>query len=145
MISVCFKRVTPEVQEVLASYGEKMPPNPNTIFAMHEVRKGPATSAEARANSVFGTREPHYLLEIFATGSSPDVGPSEETLQWAHQLRDTLQQTESENLLPTRFVPFVPPERMDLRQVFHDRSELLADLKRVYDPRNVFSLALVRF
>lgn len=159
MVSVGFKSVTPEIADVLATYGEKMPPSPSTMFGIHELRDGPSTSLESRSDSVFAAREPHYMLEIFPTAAAAssdadadadaDAGagaPSlDESLQWATEFRETLMQTDPQNILSMRYLPFAPPQGLDLREIFQDRYELLAELKREYDPRNVFRLALARF
>lgn len=140
MFSVCFKKLTPEVVDVFATYALEMPSDPGTMFNYHELRGLPTASYP---ESVYPERQPHFVSELLPITDSAER--FEDALNWARRLKEALLKTDPENLLSTSYISFVDPASLNMREVFNDRYETLVELKQLYDPRNVFKSALLRF
>ncbi|KAK2758960.1 hypothetical protein FQN54_003058 [Arachnomyces sp. PD_36] len=140
MVSVSFKELTPEVVDVFATFAEEMPADPSTMFNYHELR---GISTESYPDSVFAQRQPHYVAELCAIGSSEESFGEIE--KWATELREAILKTDPNNLLPTRYISFADPPTLNLREVYEDHYETVAELKKIYDPQNVFTSAYARF
>lgn len=138
--SVSFRAITPEVLEVLCKYAEKIASEPNTSFWVHELRKGPSTLSYP--DSVFPTREPHFVLEILSTSETAEG--LENSAKLAKEFQEELQGTNSENILPP-YLPFTSPKALDLRKGFGGQYEALEAIKKEYDPLDVYRYACARF
>lgn len=140
MLTVFFKKLTPEIVDVFATYALEMPADTGTMFNYHEVRGLPTVSYP---ETVYPERQPHFLTEILPLTNSPES--LENLLKWAKSLQEALLKTDPENLLPTSYISFLDPEKnKSMREVFNDRYETLEELKRLYDPQNIFKFAAVR-
>ncbi|PYH93440.1 D-lactate dehydrogenase [Aspergillus ellipticus CBS 707.79] len=133
------RRITPEVAEKIGPILERMPSSPGTMFSVHESR---GTSAEEKSHSVFGTREPHFMLEIL--GFATEAEGRAETEQWAAQAADEILQTDPGNVLPTAYLSLLntlsaAPDDV-LKKVFGSHVKEVLDLKEKVDPENVYSL-----
>jgi hypothetical protein len=140
MRTVSFKKLTPEVVDVFAVHGNEMPSEPGTMFNYHQLRGVPT---ESYPESVFPERQPHFVAELLPNARSEES--YEVSLKWAKKLEEALQKTDPQNILPTRYISFADPATLNMREVFNDRYDTLAELKKTYDPNNVFKSALPKF
>lgn len=140
MFCVCFKKLTPEIVDVFATHALKMPSDPGTMFNYHELRGLPSVS---HPESLYPERQPHFVSELLAV--TPSRERFENTLEWAKKLEEALLKTDPKNLLPTSYISFIDPENVIMREHFKDRYETLEELKKMYDPQNVFKSASVGF
>jgi hypothetical protein len=136
-----FRQLTSEVTAILGSRLEKMPIDPGTMFVTHELR-GP--SASPNDTSVFGTREPHFVLEIL--GISVVEQNRESGLNWAIDTWKALLETDPQNLLPGIYISLDPPglesDQTPLTKIFGENAQEVISLKEQYDGQNVFDLAV---
>jgi hypothetical protein len=139
--TVSIRKLTKEATQILSKAFEKMPSSFGTGFTLHELR-GP--SAAPNPDSVFASREPHFMLELISmVGNEEDLKESEE---WSTSLRKELLQMEPGNLLPGTYISLTPQGDVPLSKIYGPDSNYhdLLDLKQKYDPQNVFSLAVPR-
>jgi hypothetical protein len=74
--TVSIRKLTKEATQILSKAFEKMPSSFGTGFTLHELR-GP--SAAPNPDSVFASREPHFMLELISmVGNEEDLKESEE-------------------------------------------------------------------
>ncbi|PLB52299.1 D-lactate dehydrogenase [Aspergillus steynii IBT 23096] len=130
--------ITPEIAAIFGRYVQQMPSNPGAMFSMHGLR-GP--SAFPRDNSVFGTREPHFLIEIL--GFSTEEESAKESQQWAARFVDEIRKEASGNILPTAYISIyhTKDEPKPLKDFYGLHAEEVEALKEKFDPENVFSLS----
>lgn len=139
MITFNTRSITPAVASVLYTHAMKIPPNSFSLFGVHELR-GPATEGR-HPESVFPLRQPHCMLEIFVSAESQaDLA---ETYRIVRELRRAVMDVDPDILLPGKYLPFAPSD-MSAREVFGEKYQALAGLKQIYDPQNLFNLALPR-
>ena len=139
--SINVRRWTKKTTEIISKGLDKMPSSTGTAFSLHELR-GP--SAAPNADSVFGTREPHFMLEFLSmVDREEDVADSEE---WAISLKNEILQKDSENVLPGTYLSVTPPGDVPLSKIYGPDSnyQTVLNLKQKYDPQNVFNLGLPR-
>lgn len=141
ILSVNLRSLTPEVVDVIATHAEQMHPDPSVMFGIHELR-GPATTQGGHPDSVFAERSAHFMLEILPTVTSPEN--LDAAVKWGTAFHEALSKTNPDNLLPTVYLPFVSPEALDIRQIYQEQYDALVQLKREYDPKNVFKFALAQ-
>ncbi|KAA8644054.1 FAD-binding oxidoreductase [Aspergillus tanneri] len=91
--------ITPELAEAIARNLPTLPSDPGTMISIHQLR-GP--SAAPKDNSVFGAREPHYMLEILGYATVEDR--KNEAEKWASDIADAVSKTEAGNILPTTYI-----------------------------------------
>ncbi|KAH7126003.1 D-lactate dehydrogenase [Dactylonectria macrodidyma] len=130
-------------QEVITTVGEqisKMPDDPATLFSAHQLR---GKSASPRIDSVFGSRTPHYVLEFIATSSSKDK--AQEAWGWATGFREAMSNTTPSNILPGTYISLTPPNDANYPEIYGTSWERLVDIKKIYDPNNVFRHAMPQF
>ncbi|KAE8329396.1 hypothetical protein BDV39DRAFT_47599 [Aspergillus sergii] len=128
--------VTPEVAEAIGRNLTTLPSDPGTMISVHQLR-GP--SAAPKDNSVFATREPHYMLEILGFAAVEDrKGESE---KWASDIAEAVSKTDAGNILPTTYISLysAPEHAVDpLTQFYGSHVEEILSLKKEYDPKAVF-------
>ena len=136
-------RVTPAIAGAIARNLARLPADSGTMFSLHQLR-GPSAAPQAHG-SVFATREPHYMLEIlgYAT-SSEKMGESE---AWGAQMAAEVAEAEPESVLPTAYISVYNSTRAGstaalLEKVFGEKVGVVRDLKRKFDPENVFKLTV---
>lgn len=137
------RHITEEVSEIIGSGLEIMPSNPATMFSIHELR-GPSVSLNEE--SVFGTRVPHFMLEIL--GCALKEEDREECLQWGNNIWKAIHQTDRDNILPTTYISLDPPGespgQIPLSKIFGSNYLDVLALKQEYDSKNTFDLAVPR-
>lgn len=134
--TISIREFTPEAIVIMARNIEKMPWTGGTAFSIHELR-GP--SAAPKSESVFGSREPHKVLEIMKTVAKKiDLKESED---WADTFMEELRKMDPKNLLPGTYISLTPPGSNSFANIFGTNYEPLLEMKRKYDPEGVFGLA----
>lgn len=129
--------------EVVAAVGEhiaKMPDDPATLFSVHELR---GKSASPRGDSVFGARIPHYVFEFIATSSSQDE--ASHAWRWATAFRDAVKAAAADNVMPFTYISLTPPSDADYSAIYGSSWARLVEIKKHYDPANVFRHAMPQF
>lgn len=135
--TVSVRNLTEEVADIIARIIAKMPTDRATAFSIHGLR---GSSALPNAESVFGAREPHFVLELIATAS--DLASAETSQAWAVKFRDKLLRSAYENILSGSWVPLTPTDEISLLKTYGPHCETLLELKRKHDLRNVFKLSV---
>ncbi|GKZ32400.1 hypothetical protein AbraIFM66950_001766 [Aspergillus brasiliensis] len=139
------RRINPAVAEVIGRHVALMPSDPGTMFSIHQLRgESAGEDVERTKNSVFGTREPHYMIEVlgFATDEH-GVAASE---HWAVNMAKEIALVDEGNVLPTAYVSVMklaavkPGETA--KKVFGANAEVVRTLKQRFDPEDVFALAV---
>jgi hypothetical protein len=132
------RQITPQVAEIIGHYITEMPSNPATVFSIHQLR-GP--SAAPKQNSVFATREPHYMLEILGYATVvEDRGKAE---KWGVDFARALEESGEGNILPTRYISLDgSDEAHSITRLFGSNTQEVLALKKEYDPNHVFKLTV---
>jgi len=135
--------MTEEVVVVMASHLENMPSDSGTSYGAHELR-GP--SAIPNGDSVFGARDPHFMLEML--GVSSKLESRNASLEWANSMWEAVDRTDRQNILPSTYIlldaPGESPGQIPLSKVFGSNDSDVVALKKEYDPSNVFDMAIPR-
>ncbi|KAE9375645.1 D-lactate dehydrogenase [Stipitochalara longipes BDJ] len=135
------RQLTDQAMEIIGRSLEKMPADPGCMFAIHDMRGGALKSGSA---SVFGTRDPHFLLEIL--GGAVMEQNREQAIDWSTSLWQDLQHIDPGYLLPSTYIsldrPSETPGQASLSKIFGSNDQEVLTLKEVYDPDDVFDLAL---
>lgn len=131
--SVSVSRVTDEIAEVIGRNLAEMPSDPSTMFSWHELR-GPSTNADEE--SVFGAREPHYVIELLGTVADPANLDASDA--WITELR------QCECVLPGNYISLTRPSDATLDGLYGPKLSTLYTLKEKYDPKGIFNLAVPR-
>ncbi|KAL3441671.1 hypothetical protein BJX65DRAFT_322104 [Aspergillus insuetus] len=139
MWTISLRSITDEVADVIARYTTNMPSDPHILFDMHELRAC-SPSARPDAESVFSAREPHFAVEINTIVQ--DGEKLEEALAWGREFRDALRQNNAENNFPVQYLSFMREEEVDHGKVFGEHVLFLRDMKKRFDPDNVFKAAI---
>ncbi|KAF5014467.1 hypothetical protein F66182_14534, partial [Fusarium sp. NRRL 66182] len=128
-------RVT-EVADTILKHIERLPSDPSTVISIHQLR---GVSACAKSNSVFASREPHYMLEIVGCATAPER--AKESQKWAYAVWKDLQENNSQIILPTAYINTGTNDRKlsTLSLYFGDHVQEIVALKRRLDPDNVFN------
>ncbi|EEA27467.1 conserved hypothetical protein [Talaromyces marneffei ATCC 18224] len=133
------REITPEVAECLGRHLAKMPFDLCTMFSIHQSRISTSTP---NSDSVFGAREPHFMLEIIGCATTEEK--SAESQQWALDLWKDVSETEKKNFLDSVYISldFVeePPQAGTLNRLFGPHVDEILETKKRYDPENVFDL-----
>lgn len=123
--------------EVLAKYGATMPPTA-TVAAMH-VLHGYSTR-QASTRDLFRNREEHAMLEIVGTSSTPEG--AEDCRVWAEGFGREMRA--AEGVLEGSYLPLMSEDTVDLGRIYGEKYGRLLELKRKFDPQNVFRNAVPR-
>ncbi|KAB8223979.1 hypothetical protein BDV33DRAFT_227775 [Aspergillus novoparasiticus] len=128
--------ITLEVAEAIGRNLTTLPSDPGTMISVHQLR-GP--SAAPKDNSVFATREPHYMLEILGFATVEDRKGEAE--KWASDITEAVSKTDAGNILPTTYISLysAPEHEVDpLIQFYGSHAEEILSLKKEYDPKAFF-------
>jgi hypothetical protein len=132
------RQITPQVAEIIGHYITEMPSNPATVFSIHQLR-GP--SAAPKQDSVFATREPHYMLEILGYATVAEDRRKAE--KWANDFAMALEESGEGNILPTRYISLDgSAEAYSISRLFGSNTQEVIALKKEYDPNHVFKLTV---
>lgn len=139
--TISLRKLTPEVTSIIGREVIAMPEDRSTLLSIHQLR-GPSEAPQAN-NSVFGARTAHYCMEFIATASEPDK--TQAPWDWAVRFRGALRETNAENILKSTYISLTPPAEASSAAIYGENWDTLVDIKREYDPRNVFKHALPKF
>ena len=138
-------RLTPAVAGVLAKHTAALPGG-GIGLAVHTLREQPAVSGTAPPPpSVFGARVPHHMVELVAATAAPELEVS--GAEWAARVLRELREVDPGNVLESSYVSLVGArgdDDADYRKIYGGHYDVLVELKRKYDPRNVFKYAVPR-
>lgn len=137
--TVTVRNLTNQVIEIIGRNIAKMPSDSATGFSIQECR-GP--SATPHPGSVFGTRKPHFVLEMI--GSVANLESMNASQAWAATFRKELLQSSGNNLLPGTYISVTKPGDNSLSNIYGPNYQALLALKRKFDPKDVFNLAIPR-
>ncbi|OKL60649.1 hypothetical protein UA08_04052 [Talaromyces atroroseus] len=135
--------LTPELVETIGKNLEKLPSDHGTMFSIHQ---SSVSSATPQSNSVFASREPHFMLEILGYATQENYELSE---QWAVDFWKDVQKTDNKNLLGSTYISLdtseeKPSQPDTLSRFFGCHADEIIELKKKYDPQNVFDLTVPR-
>lgn len=142
IVTLSLRTITEEAIEIVSHNVSKMPQDPSTLISIHQLREGPATAPTALP-SVFGVKEPHYMVELIATSSTQEAAQT--ARDWALSCRDALQTALQSQVLKCTYIALTSPAEAELSKVFGAKWKALLQLKSRYDPQNVFSNAMPQF
>ena len=137
--TVSVRKLTEQVNQIISRNIGKIPLDSGTGFSIHECR-GP--SAVANPGSVFGSREPHFVMELI--GSAVNLSSFNASQAWAATFREELLQVRRDNLLPGTYISLTKPGDTPVPNIYGSKYQTLLALKREFDPRDVFNLAVPR-
>jgi len=138
--TISIRQLTEEVAEVISREVAKMPNDRSTLFLIHQL-VGPSEIKDER--SVFGARMAHYCLEFIATASRQER--VKEVWEWAVTFRDAVRNTDERNILTSTYISMTPPTESCSIAIYGENWERLLEIKRQYDPMNIFKHALPQF
>jgi hypothetical protein len=131
------REITPEVARTLGPILVEMPSDPGTMYSVHELR---GDSASPKTNSVFGSREPHMMVEFI--GTAVEQANADVSLDWAERAVAEIRKTDPRNILPGTYISLDPQGATPLSKIYGANYESLLALKQEYDPEHVFKLAI---
>ncbi|KAI0115636.1 hypothetical protein GGR51DRAFT_576675 [Nemania sp. FL0031] len=129
-------KYTKKSAEVLAKYTELIPGG-GIAVSVHSLR-APAASKE----SVFGSRVDHLMIELVAMTGVQDL--EAKGAEWSRNLVDDLKAADPENVLDSSYVSLLADEDSDFKAIYGAHYDKLVELKKKYDPDNVFKYAVPR-
>jgi hypothetical protein len=135
--TVSVRSISESTAKIIAKQVEKMPSDGSNGFAIHELH-GP--SSEVDDSSVFGGREPHYMLELI--GSVIDKANMEGSQNWITEFYGELKRTAE--TMKFEYLSLSKPGDVLVSDIFGSNWEFLMDLKRRHDPEGVFDMAVPR-
>ncbi|MCJ1263251.1 hypothetical protein MMC22_003121 [Lobaria immixta] len=135
--TVSVRQLTEQVNEIIGKNIDKIPSDSGTAFSIHECR-GP--SARPNPQSVFGSREPHFVIELIGSAANP--ANLNATQAWAATFREELLRSSPANLLPGTYISLTQPGDTPLSKIYGPNYQTLLALKREFDPQDVFNLAV---
>jgi hypothetical protein len=125
---------TPATARVLAKYGSLLPGG-GTAISTHALR-----SPNSSEDSVFGSRVDHHMIEAIAT--SGDQSYEEKAASWAVAMLHELKEKDPANILEGSYISLLGSDDTDLVKVYGSHYSALLNLKKKYDPHNVFKHAV---
>ncbi|KAK5636773.1 hypothetical protein RRF57_012485 [Xylaria bambusicola] len=135
--SLNLNKYTTKTAEVLAKYTSLIPGG-GIAISVHSLR-APAPSED----SVFGARVDHLMLELVAMTGVQDLELKGE--EWARSLLHELRAADPENVLDSVYVSLVGEADSDNEKIYGSYYDKLVQLKKKYDPDNVFKYAVHDF
>ncbi|KAL3492135.1 hypothetical protein BJX62DRAFT_250878 [Aspergillus germanicus] len=138
-------RIPQNVAEVIGRNIARLPSDPASMFSLHQLRGRSVEGLGAGEDSVFATREPHYMLEIL--GYATVASAQKEAEKWAAQMAAEIEQVDPGNVLPTTYISLYNAARggspgIVLDKVYGLKAEVVKALKAKFDPENLFRLAV---
>ncbi|KAF5875120.1 putative d-lactate dehydrogenase protein [Botrytis fragariae] len=130
------RSITPDIVTVLARNSRRMPGD-CLGFSMQELR---GISTKADLTAVFAAREPHFILEILPI--VPDMKSLEDANRWGENFLGELKRTNPENILEGTYISLTRQSELSLSKIYGPNYGNLLELKWMYDPNDVFSLAI---
>ncbi|KAI1164541.1 hypothetical protein F5B18DRAFT_615142 [Nemania serpens] len=127
---------TKKTAEILAKYTGLIPGG-GIAFSIHSLR-APAENKE----SVFGSRVDHLMLELVAVTPIQDF--EAKGAEWARSFIRELKESDPDNVLGSLYVSLVSEDDLDNKLMYGPHYDKLVELKRKYDPDNVFKYAVPR-
>ncbi|KAL3443135.1 FAD-binding domain-containing protein [Aspergillus insuetus] len=138
-------RIPQNVAEVIGRNIARLPSDPATMLSVHQLR-GPSVEGHGSGeDSLFATREPHYMLEVL--GYATVASAQEEAQKWAAQMAAEIQQADPGNVLPSAYISLYNsvrgglPDKV-LEKVYGPKADVVRALKAKFDPENVFRLVV---
>ncbi|KAF2969151.1 hypothetical protein GQX73_g4413 [Xylaria multiplex] len=125
-----------KMAEVLAKYTSLIPGG-GIAISVHSLR-APAPSTE----SVFGSRVDHLMVELVAMTGVQDL--EAKGAEWSRSLIQELKEVDPENVLDSSYVSLLADEDSDDKKIYGAHYDKLVELKKKYDPDNVFKYAVPR-
>ncbi|KAJ5903503.1 6-hydroxy-D-nicotine oxidase [Penicillium tannophilum] len=141
--SMNLSTITTAVAEAIARNLNILPNDPGAMFSLHQLR-GPSAAPQEHG-SVFGSREPHYMLEILAYGGTSEKQAESEA--WGKQMADEVEKAAAESMLPTAYVSLYGSTHAGstarwVDKVYGEKAGVLRDIKAKFDPENIFKLTV---
>lgn len=130
------RNITPEIVAVLARNAKRMPAD-TLGFTIQELR---GESTEPDLTAVFGAREPHFMLEILPIVSH--MQDLEDANRWGENFLGELKRTNPENIMEATYISLTRQSELSLSKIYGPNYGNLLELKWMYDPNDVFSLAV---
>lgn len=128
------KKTTLKTAEVLAKYTGLIPGG-GIAISVHALR-APAASEEA----VFGARVEHIMVELVSM--TPVAELEIKGAEWSRNLIKELKEADPENVLESSYVSLMGDEDSDYKKIYGSYYNKLVELKKKYDPENVFKYAV---
>ncbi|TGO55453.1 hypothetical protein BCON_0092g00370 [Botryotinia convoluta] len=135
-LTLSVRSITPEIATVLARNSKRLPGD-CLGFSMQELR---GISTKTDLTAVFGAREPHFMLEILPIVS--DMKSLEDANRWGENFLGELNRTNPENILEGTYISLTRQSELSLAKIYGPNYGNLLELKWMYDPNDVFSLAI---
>ncbi|TGJ80430.1 hypothetical protein E0Z10_g8337 [Xylaria hypoxylon] len=125
-----------KMADVLAKYTSLIPGGGMGI-SVHSLR-APVPSTE----SLFSSRVDHLMIEVIAITSVQDL--EVKGADWARGLVEELKEVDGENVLDSAYVSLLADADSDYKKIYGPHYDKLVELKKKYDPENVFKYAVPR-
>ncbi|KAF7947136.1 uncharacterized protein EAE97_004385 [Botrytis byssoidea] len=135
-LTINVRSITPEIAIVLARNSKRLPGD-CLGFSMQELR---GISTETDLTAVFGAREPHFMLEILPIVS--DMKNLEDANRWGENFLGEVKRTSPENILEGTYISLTRQSELSLSKIYGPNYGNLLELKWMYDPNDVFNLAI---
>ncbi|THV46987.1 hypothetical protein BGAL_0344g00090 [Botrytis galanthina] len=130
------RSITTEIATVLARNSRRIPGD-CLGFSMQELR---GISTKTDLTAVFGAREPHFMLEILPIVSN--MKNLEDANRWGENFLGEVKRTNPENILEGTYISLTRQSELYLSKIYGPNYGNLLELKWMYDPNDVFSLAI---
>lgn len=132
----CVSHLTPETIATIIANVDRVT-SPLTLIAWHHFRgAGPRVASNA---SAFGLRKQHFLLELVASWKPVPKEKGEVHRKWLREFSDSLAPFSFPGGYPNMLGP---DDHSQIPFSYGDNAQRLMEVKRKYDPDNVFSSAL---
>lgn len=133
------RKISSKMAGILGNYLERMPSNPGAMLSFHQLR---GKSASPDPKSVFGTREPHFMVEILGLALIEDN--REDTVRWANEVWEAINRSDEDIILPTAYISVDLPSsgQIPLSRIYGSNGKEVLSLKDQYDRDNFFDLAV---
>ncbi|KAJ2976933.1 hypothetical protein NUW58_g7963 [Xylaria curta] len=129
-------KYTTKTAEVLAKYTSLIPGG-GIAVSVHSLRS-PAPSNE----SVFGSRVDHLMLELVSMTGVQEL--EAKSAEWSGNFLQELKESDPENVLESSYVSLMADDDSDYKKIYGEHYDRLVELKKKYDPDNVFKYAVPR-